>query len=43
MLANDNDCRQAVAATADSFCNVAAADAAKEGIDVFVEKRKPVW
>ena len=43
MHANDNGYRQAVSAAADSFCNVAAADAAKEGIAAFVEKRKPVW
>ncbi|NDY81822.1 enoyl-CoA hydratase/isomerase family protein [Orrella sp. NBD-18] len=43
MQANDNGYRQAVAAAADSFCNVAATDDAKEGIAAFVEKRKPVW
>lgn len=43
MLANDNGYRQAVTAAADSFCNVAATQAAKEGIAAFVEKRKPVW
>lgn len=43
MYANDNGYRQAVSAAADSFCNVAAASAAKEGIAAFVEKRKPVW
>ena len=35
--------RQAVAAAADSFCNVAMTDAAREGIAAFVEKRKPRW
>lgn len=43
MHANDNGYRQAIAAAADSFCNVAATDAAKEGIAAFVEKRRPVW
>lgn len=43
MQANDNGYRQAVAAAADSFCNVAATDDAKEGIAAFVEKRRPVW
>ena len=43
MLANDNGYRQAVAAAADSFCNVAMTDAAREGIAAFVEKRKPRW
>src|SRR5690606_11981969 len=43
MQANDNGYRQAVSAAADSFCNVAAMDAAKEGIAAFVEKRKPAW
>lgn len=43
MHANDNGYRQAVAAAADNFCNIAATDAAKEGIAAFVEKRKPVW
>ncbi|PLC54071.1 enoyl-CoA hydratase [Pollutimonas nitritireducens] len=43
MHANDNGYRQAVSAAADSFCNVAATEAAKEGIAAFVEKRKPVW
>lgn len=43
MLANDNGYRRAVAAAADSFCNVALTDAAREGIAAFVEKRKPMW
>ena len=43
MLANDNGYRQAVAAAADSFCNVAMTDSAREGIAAFVEKRKPRW
>ncbi len=43
MHANDHGYRQAVAAAADSFCNVAATTDAKEGIAAFVEKRKPVW
>lgn len=43
MQANDNGYRQAVAAAADSFCNIAATDDAREGIAAFVEKRKPVW
>lgn len=43
MYANDNGYRQAVAAAADNFCDVAATESAKEGIAAFVEKRKPVW
>ena len=43
MHANDNGYRQAVSAAADSFCNIAASDSAREGIAAFVEKRKPVW
>lgn len=43
MHANDNGYRLAVSAAADSFCKVAATDAAKEGIAAFVEKRKPIW
>jgi enoyl-CoA hydratase/carnithine racemase len=43
MQANDNGYRQAVTAAADSFCNIAMSDSAREGIAAFVEKRKPKW
>ncbi|WP_459616114.1 enoyl-CoA hydratase/isomerase family protein [Bordetella sp. 2513F-2] len=43
MHANDNGYRAAVAAAADSFCQAATLDSAREGIAAFVEKRKPVW
>lgn len=43
MQANDNGYRQAVGVAAESFCEVASMDAAKEGIAAFVEKRRPIW
>jgi enoyl-CoA hydratase/carnithine racemase len=43
MQANDYGYRQAVTAAADSFCKIAMSDSAREGIEAFVEKRKPKW
>ena len=43
MQANDKGYRQAVTAAADSFCNIAMSESAREGIAAFVEKRKPKW
>jgi enoyl-CoA hydratase/carnithine racemase len=43
MQANDHGYRQSVTAAADSFCNIAMSDSAREGIAAFVEKRKPKW
>ncbi len=40
---NDRDYRDAIARAVEDFCQVAATDAAQEGIRAFVEKRKPRW
>jgi enoyl-CoA hydratase len=39
----DLDYRRSIAAAVDDFCNVAATDAAQEGLRAFVEKRQPQW
>lgn len=39
----DLDYRRSIAAAVDDFCNVAATDAAQEGLRAFVEKRQPRW
>lgn len=43
VYAIDSDYRRGVAAAVESFCNVAATDEAKEGMNAFAEKRKPSW
>lgn len=40
---NDDDDRRRIAAAVEDFCNVAATDAAQEGIRAFLEKRRPKW
>jgi enoyl-CoA hydratase/carnithine racemase len=39
----DLDYRRSIATAVDDFCNVAATDAAQEGLRAFVEKRRPQW
>ncbi len=43
MRQNDLDYRRSVASAVEDFCNVAATEAAQEGIRAFLEKRPPKW
>ena len=43
MRQNDDDERRRIAEAVEDFCQSAAAEAAREGIRAFVEKRKPNW
>ena len=43
MRQNDLDYRRSIANAVEDFCNVAATEAAQEGIRAFLEKRAPNW
>ena len=43
LRANDLDYRRGVGYAAELFCNVATTDEAQEGLDAFLNKRKPNW
>jgi enoyl-CoA hydratase/carnithine racemase len=40
---NDTDYRRSVASAVENFCDVASTPQAREGVQAFVEKRKPGW
>lgn len=43
MRQNDLDYRRSTATAVEDFCNVAMTEAAREGLQAFVDKRKPNW
>ena len=40
---NDTDYRRSVARAVDNFCSAASTEQAREGIEAFIEKRRPDW